>query len=161
VSLQAYSPFRAILEGPARYQRLRTYLQQTAFTTYCTRNVVTRGCSRLGNPGQCVFRQFPPMIGKAATSQSHVADVCRKWGKDDEQPVQILSSASSANRKLASRDALDSIQCLTPSSLRASQDVKLRRDKHVPHSICTLYPWYPLGKSGILTRLQIKTMGIE
>ncbi|KAH9870689.1 hypothetical protein IAQ61_006167 [Plenodomus lingam] len=59
----------------------------------------------------------------------------RKWSKDDDQLVESTSSAANANRKLASRDALDSIQSLNSGSSRASQDAESRREEHVPHSI--------------------------
>ncbi|KAI8936555.1 hypothetical protein NX059_006956 [Plenodomus lindquistii] len=59
----------------------------------------------------------------------------KKWSKDDEQPAETSNSASNLNRKLASRDALDSVQSLNPGSSRGSQDAESRRDEHVPHSI--------------------------
>ncbi|KAF2131603.1 hypothetical protein P153DRAFT_416575 [Dothidotthia symphoricarpi CBS 119687] len=57
----------------------------------------------------------------------------KKWSKDDEPQVECTSSISSANRKLASRDALDSILHLNSSC--GSQETESQRDGHVPHSI--------------------------
>lgn len=63
------------------------------------------------------------------------ANVSRKWSKDDEQNVENTTSSSNVTRKLASRDALDSIQ-LGSASSRGSHEAEPRRDEHVPHSIC-------------------------
>lgn len=59
----------------------------------------------------------------------------KKWTKDDEQHAETTSSVSNPNRKLASRDALDSIQSLKSGSSQGSHEPEPRRDEHVPHSI--------------------------
>ncbi|KAF2832963.1 hypothetical protein CC86DRAFT_310511 [Ophiobolus disseminans] len=59
----------------------------------------------------------------------------KKWSKDDEQPTDCANSITNATRKLASRDALDSIQSLKSTSSRGSHEAESRRDEHVPHSI--------------------------
>lgn len=46
----------------------------------------------------------------------------------------------SANRKIASREALDSVQSLSSASSRRSHEAEPRHDEHVPHSICALSP---------------------
>ncbi|KAH7080312.1 cutinase transcription factor 1 alpha [Paraphoma chrysanthemicola] len=59
----------------------------------------------------------------------------KKWSKDDDQQVECANSSSNATRKLASRDAIDSIQNLTSTASRGSHEAESRRDEHVPHSI--------------------------
>ncbi|KAF2463128.1 uncharacterized protein BDR25DRAFT_347359 [Lindgomyces ingoldianus] len=60
----------------------------------------------------------------------------KKWTKDDDNHAgENTSSVSSVNRKLASREALDSIQNLTSASSRRSHEAEPRLDEHVPHSI--------------------------
>ncbi|ORY07763.1 fungal-specific transcription factor domain-domain-containing protein [Clohesyomyces aquaticus] len=61
----------------------------------------------------------------------------KKWSKDEEHhhAGENTASASSANRKLASREALDSVQNLTSASSRRSHEAEPRLDEHVPHSI--------------------------
>ncbi|KAF2182235.1 hypothetical protein K469DRAFT_691463 [Zopfia rhizophila CBS 207.26] len=61
----------------------------------------------------------------------------KKWSKDDDHHAadNNASSVSNANRKLASRDALDSIQNLSSASSRRSHEAEPRHDEHVPHSI--------------------------
>jgi hypothetical protein len=67
-----------------------------------------------------------------------ITDVHRKWSKDDDHnhTEHTTSSVSNANRKLASRDALDSIQNLNSAASRRSHEAEPRHDEHVPHSIC-------------------------
>ncbi|KAF2638082.1 cutinase transcription factor 1 alpha [Massarina eburnea CBS 473.64] len=70
----------------------------------------------------------------------------KKWSKDDEHPVEntaASASASNINRKLASRDALDSIQNLTSAAPRRSHETEPRLDEHVPHSICAFLTAMP------------------
>ncbi|CAI6246693.1 unnamed protein product [Periconia digitata] len=68
----------------------------------------------------------------------------KKWSKDDEKHTETTTAStataatavtsSSINRKLASRDALDSIQHLnSAASCRSHEEPRL--DEHVPHSI--------------------------
>ncbi|CAO2650742.1 Nn.00g020340.m01.CDS01 [Neocucurbitaria sp. VM-36] len=83
-------------------------------------NVVMRSWSK----AQC------PWVGQLLRVQS-----VTKWSKDDEQTAENSSSASNANRKLASREALDSVQTLNSASSRGSHEAESRRDEHVPHSI--------------------------
>ncbi|KAF2657530.1 hypothetical protein K491DRAFT_690990 [Lophiostoma macrostomum CBS 122681] len=60
----------------------------------------------------------------------------KKWSKDDDGHAENTnSSAANANRKLASREALDSIQNLNSASSRQSHETEARHDEHVPHSI--------------------------
>lgn len=62
----------------------------------------------------------------------------KKWSKDDDHSTEANASASSnANRKLASREALGSIQKpnLTATASRRSHDPEPRHEEHVPHSI--------------------------
>jgi hypothetical protein len=73
----------------------------------------------------------------AEATSKHFTDVFRKWTKDDEHHTEnTTSSVPSANRKLASRDALDSIQSLNTAASRRSHEAEPRPDEHVPHSIC-------------------------
>jgi hypothetical protein len=66
--------------------------------------------------------------------------ITRKWSKDDEHHTEPTSvSAAAASRKLASRDALDSIQTLTSAGTRRSLDAEAWHDEHVPHSICAFW----------------------
>lgn len=74
------------------------------------------------------------------------ADVVpRKWSKDDDhqhhtsEPTPAAVASSSANRKLASREALDSVQTLNSASSRRSHEAEPRLDEHVPHSICASF----------------------
>jgi hypothetical protein len=66
------------------------------------------------------------------------ADVRRKWTKDEDHHAaeHSTTSLSNATRKLASRDALDSIQNLNSAASRRSHESEPRHDEHVPHSIC-------------------------
>ncbi|KAF1951493.1 hypothetical protein CC80DRAFT_575389 [Byssothecium circinans] len=60
----------------------------------------------------------------------------RKWSKDDEHHAETTTaSVSNVNRKLASREALDSIQNLNSAAPRSSHEIEPRLDEHVPHSI--------------------------
>ncbi|PSN72876.1 hypothetical protein BS50DRAFT_606729 [Corynespora cassiicola Philippines] len=60
----------------------------------------------------------------------------KKWNKDDEHHAESTTSAvPSANRKIASREALDSVQSLSSASSRRSHEAEPRHDEHVPHSI--------------------------
>ncbi|KAL5120282.1 hypothetical protein ACEQ8H_001840 [Pleosporales sp. CAS-2024a] len=58
----------------------------------------------------------------------------KKWTKEDQQ-TDSPTASSSATRRLASRDALDSIQTLQSAAEQASHESDPRRDEHVPHSI--------------------------
>ncbi|KAF2108536.1 cutinase transcription factor 1 alpha [Lophiotrema nucula] len=60
----------------------------------------------------------------------------KKWSKDDDHHTESsANNLSSANRKLVSRDALDSVQNLNSASSRRSHEGEPRHDEHVPHSI--------------------------
>ncbi|OCK83063.1 hypothetical protein K432DRAFT_379833 [Lepidopterella palustris CBS 459.81] len=59
----------------------------------------------------------------------------KKWSKEDDHSLDVNASVSNANRKLASREALDSIQNLAAASSRRSHDPEPRHEEHVPHSI--------------------------
>ncbi|KAF2019135.1 cutinase transcription factor 1 alpha [Aaosphaeria arxii CBS 175.79] len=78
----------------------------------------------------------------------------KKWTKDDEQQNETSQgSASSANRKLASRETLDSVQSLNPASAsRRSHEAEPRPDEHVPHSIYQSHP--RIGSISNLSELQ-------
>ncbi|KAF2003361.1 cutinase transcription factor 1 alpha [Amniculicola lignicola CBS 123094] len=85
--------------------------------------------SRVQLPMAPLRNSFPP--------QSFIS---KKWSKDDDhqhhhaEPA-ATASVSSANRKLASREALDSAQTLNSASSRRSHEAEPRHDEHVPHSI--------------------------
>jgi hypothetical protein len=70
-----------------------------------------------------------------------LTNYCRKYGKDDDPATENTTSTSTATRKIASRDALDSVQTLNSVSSRGSHESESRRDEHVPHSICTYIHW--------------------
>ncbi|KAF2813290.1 uncharacterized protein BDZ99DRAFT_253225 [Mytilinidion resinicola] len=59
----------------------------------------------------------------------------KKWSKDEDQTTETNASAASATRKLAAREALDSIQNLAAASSRRSHDPEPSSEEHVPHSI--------------------------
>ncbi|KAF2735243.1 hypothetical protein EJ04DRAFT_492095 [Polyplosphaeria fusca] len=59
----------------------------------------------------------------------------KKWSKDEDHQHDSSAAVSSATRKLASRDALDSIQNLSSASSQPSHEAEPRHDEHVPHSI--------------------------
>ncbi|KAJ4983702.1 cutinase transcription factor 1 beta [Stagonosporopsis vannaccii] len=59
----------------------------------------------------------------------------KKWNKDDDAQAETTATTTNVTRKLASRDALDSVPSLKSVSSRASQDAESRINEHVPHSI--------------------------
>ncbi|KAF1946127.1 hypothetical protein EJ02DRAFT_450899 [Clathrospora elynae] len=59
----------------------------------------------------------------------------KKWSKDDDQVEENTNSALNVTRKIASREALDSIQSLNSTSSQGSHEAEARREEHVPHSI--------------------------
>ncbi|KAL5458709.1 hypothetical protein PMIN06_003173 [Paraphaeosphaeria minitans] len=66
----------------------------------------------------------------------HVLFQIMKWSKDDEHHTEPINvSAAAASRKIASRDALDSVQTLTSAGSRRPLDAETWHDEHVPHSI--------------------------
>ncbi|KAF2266953.1 cutinase transcription factor 1 alpha [Lojkania enalia] len=58
----------------------------------------------------------------------------KKWSKDDDH-LENTTTVSAANRKLASREALDGFQTLNSASSRRSHEAEPRHEEHVPHSI--------------------------
>ncbi|KAF1972863.1 cutinase transcription factor 1 alpha [Bimuria novae-zelandiae CBS 107.79] len=60
----------------------------------------------------------------------------KKWNKEDEPHAEPThASTAGASRKLASREALDSIQNLTSAGSRQSNEAEPWHEEHVPHSI--------------------------
>ncbi|KAJ4296643.1 hypothetical protein N0V90_006691 [Kalmusia sp. IMI 367209] len=93
------------------------------------------------NPSRCP-RSSPPLHWQRSADESVdlfllTTIAPRKWNKDDEHHVETTANASAAgaSRKLASREALDSIQNLTSAGSRRSHEAEPWHDEHVPHSI--------------------------
>ena len=86
---------------------------------------------------QPIAANAPTPYARTPLTGQRITDGSRKWSKDDDQASEHASSTATATRKIASRDALDSVQTLQPTSSRGSHEAESRRGEHVPHSICT------------------------